>query len=155
MDKVNKKDPALVSQVTELIQSGLNPQQIADHLMEQSRRQSEGIEEEPEVFSDEVLIASQALAFREASKDDAGKISRIINDAYQGEIVGPEAFREGPTVTESIIADMLDIDTYHWTLVEAPCGRGIEEDGTVLGVCCFTTDGVSRRNGENLTVAIA
>jgi hypothetical protein len=147
MDKVKAKDPTLVNQVTELIESGLNPQQIANYLMEQSQRQAAGIEDEPEIFSEEITIASQALAFRDATPEDAGTISRIINDAYQGEVIGDEAFREGPTVSEDLITDMLAIDTYKWTVVEVPCGYGIEEDGTVMGVCCYTTDGVSRRNG--------
>lgn len=147
MDKVKHKDAALVNQVTELIERGLNPQQIANHLMEQSRRQAQGIEDEPEIFSDQITIASQALAFRDALLEDAAMISRIINDAYHGEVIGDEAFREGPTVSETLISDMLAIDTYHWTVVEAPRGFGIEENGTVLGVCCYTTDGVSRKNG--------
>jgi hypothetical protein len=26
--------------------------------------------------------------------------------------------------------------------------QGVEADGAVLGVCCYTTDGISRKNGK-------
>ena len=38
--------------------------------------------------------------------------------------------------------------TYSWQVVEAPSGRDVERDGVILGACCYSTDGLSRRNGE-------
>ncbi len=87
-------------------------------------------------------------------------IVRIINSAYDKEVVGPEAFRKGPTVTEAQIRNLLTpteqqddegaavASGYRWLLLEVPCGMNIEADGTVLGVCCYTTDGLCRKNGN-------
>jgi len=148
MHAVTKKDPKLVSQITDMIQSGMDSQTIADNLVEQSRRESKGVIEVQEVFSDEITVSAQALAFRNATAADIEVIARLINSAYAKEVFGHEAFREGPTITEDTVALMLGDATYYWTLVEAPCGRGVEDDGTVLGVCCFTTDGISKKNGQ-------
>ena len=86
-------------------------------------------------------------------------ITRIINAAYEKEVIGKEAFRRGPhTVSESLISSLVQTsssgseseaqEAYQWVLLEVPCGMNIETDGTVLGVCCFTTDGVCRKNGK-------
>jgi hypothetical protein len=136
--------------VTELIQSGLNPQQIAEALLEQNRKQSEGdLIESNELFSEKILMTSQALAFRSAASDDLKKITQIINSAYKAEIQGEEAFRSGTTVTENEIGEMMADPVYKWIVVEAPSGRAVESDGQMLGVCAFTTDGISRKNGDH------
>mmetsp|Transcript_14544 Transcript_14544/g.24152 ORF Transcript_14544/g.24152 Transcript_14544/m.24152 type:complete len:332 (+) Transcript_14544:201-1196(+) len=154
MMNAQKKDPQLVAQIQDMIESGMEPQKIADTLLEQAERVREGLpamrEEEQEFFSDEIIIASQALAYRDAIDDDVDVIVRIINAAYEKEVVGPEAFREGPgTVSGSEVRELLvGESSYQWVLLEVPCGMNIETDGTVLGVCCYTTDGICRKNGE-------
>ena len=76
-------------------------------------------------------------------------ICRILNAAYEPEVSGGEAFRAGPgTVTEAGVASLLACEGHRWVLLEVPCGMAIETDGSVLGVCCYTTDGVCRKNGE-------
>jgi hypothetical protein len=130
-----------------MIQSGLDPQAIANALIEQTRLKAEGTNESQEIFSDKVIIAAQALAYREADVEDAQRITELINLSYDPEVHGPESFREGPTVLISDVQSLILDSSYHWLVVEAPSGRGIESDGAMLGVCCFTTDGVSRKNG--------
>jgi hypothetical protein len=139
--------------VTELIQSGLDPQAIAEALIAQNRKQAEG-DGDPintELFSEKILMTSQALAFRRGTPEDAPIISRLINAAYLPEITGVEAFRSGPTVTESQVQKMLEDLIHQWIVVEVPNGRGVESDGQMLGVCAFTTDGISRKNGHELS----
>jgi hypothetical protein len=137
--------------VTELLQSGLNPQAIAEALVEQNRKQSEGeLNGNNELFSEKILMTSQALAFRSATSEDLKKITQIINSAYKAEIQGDEAFRSGTTVTENDIKEMMEDSVYKWLVVEAPSGRAVESDGQMLGVCAFTTDGISRKNGDTI-----
>lgn len=80
---------------------------------------------------------------------DVDVIVRIINAAYEQEVTGAEAFREGPgTVSGPQVKELLSSESpYQWVLLEVPCGMNIETDGTVLGVCCYATDGVCRKNG--------
>ena len=69
--------------------------------------------------------------------------------AYETEVRGKEAFRDGPgTITENLVIELLNSRDYQWLLLEVPRGMHIEKDGTVLGVCCYSTHGVSRRNGN-------
>lgn len=133
--------------MTELIQSGLDPEAIAQALLEQNRKQSEGELTSNELFSDKILMTSQALAFRSPTLADIPSIVDIINAAYEREVHGPEAFREGITVKKDEIESMMNDGNYKWLVVEAPDGRGIESDGHMLGVCAFSTDGISRKNG--------
>lgn len=66
-------------------------------------------------------------------------------------MTGKEAFRRGPgTVSKALVSRLLQGGGYQWVLLEVPNGCNIESDGTVLGVCCFTTDGVCRKNGEDM-----
>ena len=155
MNKVSQKDPHMHARIMDLVQAGVAPEMIARTL--DSELQTKRLEEEEgpatkEEFPDEILLISQALAFRQPSIEDASIICRLLNEAYKDEILGPEAFREEqPLVTEESILAMLEgqkAASFRWLCVEAPDGRGVEEDGAMLGVCCFTTDGVSKCNGE-------
>ena len=163
MNKINAKDPHLVARIHDLIESGLNPEDIAAALTTEDamKREKEELGEieviEREQFPDEILLMSQALAFREPTIDDVDAIVYVLNDAYTLEIEGPEAFRKNTTtatdnndlvVNKTIIKDMIKSNEYKFLITEAPDGRGVEADGTILGVCCYTTDGVSRRNNE-------
>lgn len=185
MEKVIKKDPKLVSQITELIENGYNPEIISQIILEQNKQQielqnninknnlnnsyynynysnilqttsnnsnsnstSNSNSNNNEVFSDSILLSSQALAYRIATLNDIQRISQIINIAYSCEINGSESFRSGITVTEDEIKELIEDTSYKWLLVEVPDGRGVETDGQAIGVCAFTTDGISRKNGE-------
>ena len=74
----------------------------------------------------------------------------FLDAAYKQETIGEEAFREGDPISPDLIRSLLCDGSYHWLLIEAPSGRDIEKDGVVLGAACFSTDGVSRRNGESM-----
>ncbi len=175
INKINAKDPHLVARIHDLIESGLNPEDIATALTTEDAMKSEKEELgeieviEREQFPDEILLMSQALAFREPTMEDIDGIVYVLNDAYTLEIEGAEAFRKynnndnvnnvkkeangktnnkGLVVDENLIKEMMESKEYKFLITEAPDGRGVEEDGTILGVCCYTTDGVSRRNNE-------
>lgn len=110
-----------------------------------------GISKE-EKFPEEIKIISQALAYREAnSEEDFEEISAVLNQAYQEEIAGKESFRSDPiAISKEVIAQYLEDRSYHWIVAEAPNGHQIERDGVIIGVACFSTDGVSRRNGKEI-----
>ena len=93
-------------------------------------------------------MIAQALAFRKATEEDIPFIHSLLNSAYRGEISGPEAFRAGPAVSLESVHDLFSDESYMWLLVEVPCGKGIIDDGTLLGACCFSMDGIARKNGE-------
>jgi hypothetical protein len=128
----------------QLIESGLDPQMIAETLLEESKPIDPHVSHREE-FSDKIMIASQALAFRKAVQSDIKQILIILKLAYDSEVYGPESFRSPPAMTLDTIN--LDDDSYKWIVVEVPCGRGIENDGAIIGVCCYSTDGISRKNG--------
>lgn len=148
---MQSKDPALTQKLMGLVQDGLNPEQIVKCLQaEATQKALEEVEgpADDEVFANEIVIIAQALAYREATIDDAPIIVRLLNAAYSAESTGDEAFRQGPAVSIEMIVNLFADSSYKWQVVEAPNGRGVEVDGVMLGVSCFSTDGVSRKNGE-------
>ena len=152
MQKVTEKDPAMAARIMDLVQAGVRPDQIAQKLDEELSAKRLLEEEGPppeEQFPEEILLISQALAFTIPKEDDAERICKLLNDAYIDETIGDEAFRQAaPVVEVETMRSMLTSEDYKWVAVEVPDGRGVEEDGALLGISCFTTDGVSRRNGE-------
>ena len=95
----------------------------------------------------EIRVVSQALCFRAPNAlQDAGAVCRLLNEAYAGEVTGPGAFRRGACVQEDTVRELFG--THEWILMDAANGRGVEQDGTILGAACFTKDGESRRNGR-------
>ncbi len=98
-----------------------------------------------EHFSDKIQIAAQPLAFRNATNTDIRQIIMILKLAYDCEVHGSESFRSAPVISFDSI-DLSD-QSYTWLVVEVPSGRGIEADGALIGVCCYSTDGISRKNG--------
>ena len=119
-------------------------------------------EQEKELFPNEIKLIAQALAFRYCSREDAEEICRVLKKAYSCEIVHynssaaigatSEAFRrDKEAVALSAITALFDVGDgteYKWLCVEAPSGMGVLDDGSMLGVCCFSTSGVSRKNGQ-------
>ena len=140
-----RKDPNIVNRILTLVESGSLPNEIIAQLSAEKQSADEPFENEN--FSDQIKIISQALAFRTPISSELPALLELLNNAYKAEIVGPECFRQGPVFSVDEIAVMLADPTYKWLIVEAPNGRGVISDGSIIGCCCFSTDGVSRRNG--------
>lgn len=136
-------DPHIANQIVQLIEGGYDPQQIAQKLIEDSKPKTF----EKEIFSDKIMIASQPLAFRDAVESDLKQIHIILTLAYTPEVNGAESFRSGEVVRLETIQSLYEDKSYRWIVVEVPDGRGIENDGSIIGACCFSIDGTSRRNG--------
>lgn len=97
---------------------------------------------------DEAFVVSQALAFRPAEAADAKAIAGLLAAGYAAEHTGKEAFRrQGGDATADDVSELLAGGAYEWLLCEAANGRGVEQDGALLGLCAYGTGGVSRRNG--------
>ncbi len=101
-----------------------------------------------EIFPDEIKLISQPLAYRQAFSHDLYALHDLLHQSYSTETVGAEAFRSGDPISKNTIKDLLNDKSYKWLIVEAPSGREVELDGAILGVCCYSIDGVSRRNGQ-------
>jgi hypothetical protein len=101
-----------------------------------------------EKFPNEIKIISQGLAYRKGELADLDEIHTLLTEAYHEETEGEESFRTGPVITKDVINQYLNDPSYHWLVTEAPQGFELEKDGVILGVCCFSTDGISKRNGS-------
>ena len=149
-------DPGLAVRVRELAESGVSAEGIAAALVEDNVRRelaktegSSTYAEDTEIFPDEIKVIAQALAYRLATEQDLEEITRLLNAAYAPEVaVPPKGFRVGEAVTRESVEALFHDPAYKWTVVEAPSGRDVELDGVILGVCCYSTDGVSRKNGQ-------
>lgn len=150
-------DPALAARVYGLIESGLSSEDVAKALVEDNVSRhlsktegSRSFAEETEVFADEIRVIAQALAYRQATAEDIPEVARLLEAAYAPEVQadGAEAFRVGAAVSLDSVEALFADASYLWQVVEAPSGRDVELDGVILGCCCYSTDGVSRRNGE-------
>lgn len=138
----------VMSQVMALMESGLTPEEIAKTMQAERERAIEGESESDEEFPKEIKTMSQALAFRVGTIEDIPSIWKLLNKAYGAETFGGEAFRTGEAVLMSTIEHLFADQSYRWVLMEAPSGHDEENDGELLGLSCFSTTGVSRRNGE-------
>lgn len=140
----------MAAKLMDLIEAGLDPEQIIQKFKNDDEQKAlEDLEgdDSDEVFPDEVIIISQALAYREATIGDVKELCNLLNSAYTPEVTGSESFRSGPSVAIDDIENILKDPTYRWLLVEAPSGKNIELDGVILGAACFSVDGSSRKNG--------
>jgi N-acetylglutamate synthase-like GNAT family acetyltransferase len=147
-----RKDPKAVNQLISMLESGMSPAEAAKRMeFEAEKAAIEEVEgpEEDEVFADEIKVISQALAFRKAEPEDLMEIMRLFNAAYSIETGnGEEAFRKGDGMSVEVVISLFDDKSFEWLVVEAPNGHAAVRDGTILGVCVYSSDGVSRRNGE-------
>ena len=143
----------LTPEIQGLIENGKLPLEIAkkilntndDNLLQPGDKQ----EMVPERFPDEIVTISQALAYRRATLDDVASIFEILNTSYAAETVGCESFRmDEPAISSEDIALSISEESLSWLIVEVPEGRGTSADGSIIAMCAFTTDGMSRRNGE-------
>lgn len=154
--KAASKDPELYSKILELAKSGHSAEEIGKIVVEdEAQKKQQELEaasgeftEEP--IPDEIQVMAQALAYRHATVEDTEDITSLLNDSHRPDVFSKnEAFRTGDLVQLEVIRSMIeDTETYSWILVEAPDGRGVEKDGIILGVSCFSMNGTSRRNGE-------
>eukprot|EP01035_Chromulina_nebulosa_P029874 gene29874-39651_t len=148
MQNFNTKHPEIATKVTNLIESGLCPDEIIRHFRSEDEKKLHQVTTESEIFPDEIYQISQAFAYRSASKSDEVSIFNLLHRAYSIEIDGDESFRCGEAVSMDTIRNLLDDDeSYQWILAELPSGRHVGNDGALIGVCCFSTTGLSRRNG--------
>lgn len=149
MANFSQTHPAMAAKLADLIESGLNPEEIIQHFKNADEAKAINDKEwdDVEVFPDAIHIISQAFLYRSATMDDLDELHTLLCGAYRCEVTGDESFRIGEEVTNSSLAELLQDATYKWILVEAPSGKDIERDGVILGATCFSTDGVSRKNG--------
>lgn len=147
-------DPVLNSKVREYVETlGLSSEELLNQLQNEAIQQLMEAEEgkNEEVIPSEIRIISQALAYRSATIDDIDEIFALLSQAYQEELYGGEAFRkDAAAVSKDSIIQYIEDPSYEWTLLEAPNGQGYEKDGVLLGACCYSTDGVSRKNGKTI-----
>ena len=144
-------DPKLQNKIRQLVEDGLSPDELLKQLHEDAERQLleevEGPREEPPI-PNEIKLIAQALAYRKATVEDTEELHKLLNQAYKEEIQGSEAFRlDKEAISIDCVKEYLEDPSFKWLLVEAPQGHGMERDGAILGACCFSSDGISRRNG--------
>jgi hypothetical protein len=149
---IQKRCPIGTNSIMTMVEGGYGTDEIATALQEISDlkvlQATEG--DKVEHFPDEIRIIAQALAFRNSRADsDFEEVLRILSAAYSAEVIGPESFRDGESINKEDLADLFRDDSYQWIMVECPNGQGVEPDGATIGVCCFSTDGISRRNGSS------
>lgn len=156
MAEFSKKHPQLAAELQGLIESGMNPDQLIEHFRQQDERKRAEEEEPtaPERFPEEIKLIAQAFAYRKPDSSDVKDIHALLNAAYMDELKGPEAFRESSS-QEAVSLDTIQclfLDaSYQWLVMENPAAGGSVFDAdssSLIGACCYSTDGVSRRNGE-------
>ena len=142
-------------EILSLIEDGKLPTDIAKKVLNTDDdtllQPGERPEKVPESFPEEVVTISQALAYRRANINDVSNIFEVLNSSYVGEICGDESFRiDEPVISRDKIASSMceGGGGLSWLIMEVPEGRGTSADGSIIAVCAFTTDGISRRNGE-------
>jgi len=159
MNEISARDPGLINQVTSLIEKGLTPIDIAKTLISDNEKRellkTGDIYDSDEEFPDEIRLIAQALCYRNGTIDDIDDIKKLLNNAYKYELLNnsngkyKEGFRiDKEGITIDLITQLFEQSSYKWLIVEAPNGHNIENDGVMLGACCYSTDGISRKNGE-------
>lgn len=138
---------------------GLEPEQILKELHEEAElrliAEKEGIgavQSVDEPIPHEVQLIAQALAYRSATLDDLFQLHALLAKAYEPEI-NVRGFRNDLEAVskDSVQFYLEESNQYQWLIQETPDGRFFEQDGAILGACCFSTDGVYRnKEGEVL-----
>jgi N-acetylglutamate synthase-like GNAT family acetyltransferase len=106
------------------------------------------IEEDTETVREDINLISRAMAYRMATSHDLPKLHKLLNASYKPEIEGNEAFRsDSDAIATETLEFYLTLQSgYKWTLLEVPSQSTCEKEGTILGACCFTTEGRARSN---------
>ncbi len=157
---MNVDNPVMLSKIIGMAESGHLAEDIGKTLAEKNylhdlEKLGEYDNDVFEKFTNEIKLIAQALCFRTGTKDDINIIHKVLNAAYLVEIesssnnINQEVFRNDPeAVTYEFIEHLFCQESVKWLVVEAPNGHGIENDGVMLGACCYSVDGVSKRNGN-------
>jgi hypothetical protein len=148
MNKFQQENPDVAAKIMNYMESGLTPADIVQELQLDSTKKLYAHEKEPEIIPESIKMISQALAYRIPDDSDIKVLVSLLSAAYEQEVNGEEAFREAPSVAEEVVVGLLNDSSYHWLLAEAPNGRGVEADGLIMGACCYSTNGVSKKNGN-------
>jgi ribosomal protein S18 acetylase RimI-like enzyme len=154
--KATERDPEFVRKVLDLVEAGSSSEEVIKSLQEEQRASQEP--KEREIFPDEIRLIAQALAFRAPVNDDILEIHTLLCEAYMDEFLGEEAFLENlqgqqedkfKIISKEALSELFQKSSgYDWLIMECPNGRGVVDDGTIIGACCFSTNGVSRKNGK-------
>lgn len=157
---MNVDNPVMLSKVLGMAESGQLAEEIGKTLAEENylhdlEKLGEYESDKIEYFPNEIKLIAQALCFRVGNFDDMKIIHKVLNAAYFIEIKSisdetkQEVFRnDTEAVTYNFIESLFDDKSLKWLVVEAPNGHGIENDGVMLGACCYSVDGLSKRNGD-------
>lgn len=157
---MNVDNPVMLSKIIGMAESGQFAEDIGKTLAEENylldlEKLDEYDTDVSEKFPNEIKLIAQALCFRKGTKDDMNIIHKVLNSAYfveiesSSNIIKQEVFRnDTEAVTCEFIEHLFDQESLKWLVVEAPNGQGIENDGVMLGACCYSVDGVSKRNGN-------
>lgn len=97
------------------------------------------------------LYVSQTFQYREPNKEnikEKKKIYQLLRDAYRTEILGPESFRSGLSLTLEEFDQVYNDPDYHWLLAITPNGYEVVDNDEIIAVCCYTRDGIMRINGK-------
>jgi hypothetical protein len=135
------------ARILELVEKGYESSQIIEILRDDQEKVNEPVESE--TFPDSIRIISQAFATRRATPDDAHEIYELLKQAYECEINGDEAFldKSSASLTKEEVLNFITDGSFYFMVMEVPNGLDIEKDGMIIAVCCFSTDGESKRNG--------
>lgn len=138
-------DSSMAMRILDLAEKGFEPTDILRILEEEQEVKAE---EEP--IPDNIRIIAQAFACRPAGAKDLEELFSLLSGAYASESSGEEAFLEpsSSSVSREIVLQYISDESYQFLVFEIPKGFGIEKDGMIIAACCFSTDGVSRRNGQ-------
>ena len=145
----------LTPQILGLIQDGNLPLEIARKVLNCEKdlcNPNERFESEQESFPDEVVVISQALAYRRPTVTDVKSMFNFLNWCYMSEVEGSESFRSGDFMSLASIESSIVNETLSWLIVEVPEGRMTEDDGCMIALCSYTADGVSRKNGQQISL---
>ncbi len=145
--EARKRDPKLVEEVISMVESGMGSMEIIEKVRSAQGPETTSVSEDVPI-PEEIKVIAQALAFRVPTQSDLKEIVAVLKSAYSSEIRGPESFRSDKTaIEEDVVANLLSDSSYQWCVAEVPNGKGYVPDGAIIGVCCYSTDGVSRKNG--------
>jgi len=159
---MNVDDPAMLSKIIGMAESGHFAEDIGKTLAEENylhdlEKVGDRDSNDVENFPNEIKLIAQALCFRKGSLGDIAIIHKVLNAAYIDEIKSvsndtkQEVFRRDmEAVTYEYIENLFgqESESLKWLIVEAPNGHGIENDGAMLGACCYSVDGLSKCNGS-------
>ena len=99
---------------------------------------------------DEVYLVAQSLAFlgvgpgslagvvEEVTPAKVKEMHKLLISAYADEATGDEAYRRGELVDIATVDSMLRDPQCRWLCCEAVSGRGVDDDGALLGTACVS-----------------